>query len=108
MSGKKTFTWGERQQESFRKLKEAFTTTPMLVQPDHDKQFVLETDASNFAMGAVLSQLEDDEILHPIGYWSNTYQDAKNNYPVMEKELLAIVKALSNWRHHLEGAKHKI
>ncbi|KAL5499281.1 hypothetical protein ACEPAH_1799 [Sanghuangporus vaninii] len=108
MSGKKTFTWGERQQESFRKLKEAFTTAPMLVRPDHDKQFVLETDASNFAMGAVLSQLGDDEILHPIGYWSNTYRDAENNYPVMDKELLAIVKALSNWRHHLEGAKHEI
>ncbi|OCB89083.1 DNA/RNA polymerase [Sanghuangporus baumii] len=73
MSGKKTFTWGERQQESFRKLKEAFTTAPMLVQPDHDKQFVLKTDASNFAMGAVLSQLEEDKIMHPIGYWSNTY-----------------------------------
>ncbi|KAL5526401.1 hypothetical protein ACEPAF_8124 [Sanghuangporus sanghuang] len=108
MSGKKTFTWGERQQESFRKLKEAFTTAPMLVRPDHEKQFVLETDASNFAMGAVLSQLGDDEILHPIGYWSNTYRDAENNYPVMDKELLAIVKALSNWRHHLEGAKHEI
>ena len=68
----------------------------------------METNASNLGKGAVLSQEFEDGILHLIAYWSNAYSAAEKNYPVMKKELLAIVKALATWRHHLEGAKHWI
>ena len=76
--------------------------------PDYDRQFIVEMDASNLGMGAVLSQEFEDGILHPIAYWSNAYSAAEKNYPVMKKELLAIVKALATWLHHLKEVKHWI
>lgn len=75
--------------------------------PDHDKQFVVETDASDYAIGAILSQ-EHEGKLHPIAYWSATLTPTERNYTATEKELYAIVRAFGTWRHHLEGARHKI
>ena len=80
---------------------------PVLIRPDPDKPYIMETDASDFAIGAVLSQ-EIDNKLHPIAFYSATLTDTERNYAVADKELLAIIKAFKQWRHHLEGAKHKI
>ena len=62
-----SFNWGPDQQKAFDKLKELFTSGPILRNPDSNKPFVVETDASNFAVGAILSQ-EFDGQLHPIAY----------------------------------------
>ena len=62
-----SFNWGPDQQKAFDKLKELFTSAPFLRNPDCNKPFVIETDASNFAVGAILSQ-EFDGQLHPIAY----------------------------------------
>ena len=108
LSKKRTFTWGEAQQGAMLKLKEAFSKAPVLVRPDYEKQFIMETDASLVAMGAVLSQKQEDGTVRPIAFWSGTFNSAERNYGVGDRELLAIVKGFEVWRHHLEGAKHPV
>ncbi|QRV81773.1 Retrotransposable element Tf2 protein [Ceratobasidium sp. AG-Ba] len=70
---------------------------------DPDKPFILETDASGIAIGAILSQRGEDGYLHPVAYLSKSYNDAQRNYDTANKELLAIVESLKHWRIYLEG-----
>ncbi|QRV78719.1 Retrotransposable element Tf2 protein [Ceratobasidium sp. AG-Ba] len=67
------------------------------------KPFILETDASGIAIGAILSQRGEDGYLHPVAYLSKSYNDAQRNYDTANKELLAIVESLKHWRIYLEG-----
>ena len=80
----------------------------MLKRLDHDKPFTLECDASQYALGAVLSQRNDKGKLQPVGYYSKTLIPAERNYDVYDRELLALVRGLENWRHLLLGAQHQI
>lgn len=66
------------------------TTDPILKYPDFDKKFILKTDASDFALGAVLSQKFEDGKEHPIAFASRTLNETECNYSATEKELLAI------------------
>ena len=66
----KVFTWGEAEAGAFAQLKHCFTTVPILAYPNNDCQFRLETDASDFATGAVLSILKDDK-WHPVAFSSH-------------------------------------
>ena len=100
------FIWGKEQQKAFDKLKQLFTSAPILRNPDSNKPFIVETDASNFAVGAVLSQ-EFDGKLHPIAFLSKSLTKCQRNYQIYDKELLAIKVALEEWRHYLEGARHQ-
>ncbi|OAE21268.1 hypothetical protein AXG93_868s1050 [Marchantia polymorpha subsp. ruderalis] len=70
--------------------------------------FILETDASDFALGAVLSQLIKDECLHPIAFHSQKFTLAEINHKIQDKELLAIVDSFQEWLHFLKGAEHPI
>ena len=99
------FVWGAIQDEVFNKLKNAFTSAPILTLPDPNKPFYVETDASNFAVGAILSQHDSENKLHPCAFYSRTLKDCETRYTVYDKELLAIVSALHEWRQHLQGAK---
>ena len=81
---------------------------PILVHPDFSKPFFLETDASDFALGAVLSQSGEDKRLHLVAFHSRKFTTAKINYEIHDKELLAIVDSFQEWRHFLEGALHPI
>ncbi|KAI5721603.1 hypothetical protein M8J77_022863 [Diaphorina citri] len=89
--------------EAFHSLKSALMNEPILTYPDFTKTFTLTTDASNFALGAVLSQND-----HPIAYASRTLNDHEKNYSTIEKELLAIVWATKHFRPYLFGQKFKI
>jgi len=71
------------------------------------RQIVVETDASDCAIGAVLSQVIDGQ-LHPIAFYSTKMDKAEINYDIHNKELLAIVAALKEWRRYLEGAHYQI
>src|ERR1700761_8920509 len=102
------FQWTEECQKAFETLKRRVTEEPVLAHPDMTKQFELEVDASGYAVGAVLLQRQDDGKRHPIGYYSATLTAAERNYDIYDLELLAIVKALRNWRHFLAGSPHKI
>jgi hypothetical protein len=68
---------------------------------------VVATDASDYAIGAVLQQNFGNG-LRPIAYWSRKLSAAQKNYAVHEKEMLAIVEALKAWRHHLQGAQYTV
>jgi len=64
---------------------------------------MLETDASDTVVAAVFSQKGLNGEWHPVGYFSKTMAPAETNYPIHDKELLAIVRALEHWRAELEG-----
>ena len=102
------WSWGVAQQSAFDELKARFTSAPVLAMPDLSQPFVLECDASDFATGAVLSQTGRDGLLHPVAFYSKSLNDAERNYEIYDKELLAIIRALDEWRHYLEGAEHKV
>lgn len=79
-------------QESFDLLKKSFTSAPALVQWDPSAQIVVETDASDYALGCILSIIVDEEV-HPVAFHSRTFSALELNYDVHDKELLAIFKA---------------
>ncbi|KAI3366348.1 hypothetical protein L3Q82_000508 [Scortum barcoo] len=105
-SVKSVFQWTSKAEEAFQRLKRLFTTAPVLTVPDPALQFVVEVDASNEGVGAVLSQRSaTDNCIHPCAFLSSKLTPAERNYDVGNKELLAIKVALKEWRHWLEGAE---
>ena len=104
----KKFEWNEKAEAAFNALKAEFQKAPMLMYPDPEKQFFVEADASDYATGGVLSQIGDDGLKHPIAFYSKSLAPAERNYDIFDKELLAIMRILGEWRHHLEGSKHKV
>ena len=69
---------------------------------------MVQTDASNFAIGAILSQSNNDGILHPIAFYSRKFTPPEINYPIYDKELSAIISAFEEWRPYLAGAQHRV
>lgn len=100
------FEWTVECDECFQTLKNALTNYPILDYPDFSEQneFILQTDASNFAIGAVLSNKNNK----PVAYTSRSLNKAEINYPTMHKELLAIFWAVRHFRPYLYGRKFKI
>lgn len=101
------FEWTTEQQKAFDHLKEKLITAPILKYPNFNETFILTTDASDYALGAVLSQgvIGRD---HPIAYASRVLSRAEQNYNTTERELLAIVWAVKHFRPYLYGTKFKI
>ena len=97
------WTWEEAQENAFQTLKTAFTTAPILRIPSDTAPFCLETDSSDFATGAVLKQLVDDNLWHLVVFYSKSLNEHECNYEIYDKELLAIVRALEEYCHYLEG-----
>lgn len=101
------FVWGESQEKAFNECKRLLTSSPILQYPDFNKEFILTTDASIHAIGAVLSQGDIGKDL-PIAYASRTLNKAESNYSTIERELLAIVWAVKHFRPYLFGRKFTI
>ena len=100
------FIWNPEAEKAFQELKHQFTTAPILTLPDPQRQFVVEVDASNDGVGAVLSQRsEKDGKMHPCAFLSRRLSPAERNYDVGNRELLAVKLALEEWCHWLEGAE---
>ena len=78
----------------------------VLVQPNFDLPFTIETDASKHAIGAALSQTIDGDRRF-ISFFSRSMTPAERHYDVKEQELLAIIEALRHWRHYLHGSPHQ-
>lgn len=102
----RAFSWSPAAEVAFLSVKDALSNSPVLITPHMDKAFTLHTDASDFAIGAVLSQ-DLGKGLQPVAFISRKLQQAEVNYPVHEKELLAIRWSLERFRHYLQGAPHK-
>lgn len=104
-SSKVPFSWTPEADRAFRGLKERFVSAPILVHPDETRQFVVEVDASDTGVGAVLFQRSaSDSKLHPCAFFSRRLSPAERNYDVGNRELLAVKLALEEWRHWLEGS----
>jgi len=86
--------WGVEQQKAFNELKRVFTTKPVLVALDLDKEFRVEADASNYATGGVLSMKCSDEMWRPVTFISKSLSDTERNYEIHDKEMLAVVRCL--------------
>ena len=102
--------------KAFETLKTRMCAKPVLRQPDFNKRFFVQTDASAYGVGAILSQ--EGEIpydltkttqpkLHPIAYYSATFTPTQQKYDIYERELLAVLKALEHWRCYLAWGKHQ-
>ena len=102
------FIWGTDQEASFTSLKEQFITGKVLQHFDPSKPSVLYTDASDKAISGIIYQKNDRDRLQPIAFYSRTLTSAEQNYDIFNKELLAIVASLRNWRIYLEGAAHQV
>uniref|UniRef100_A0A8C5M421 Gypsy retrotransposon integrase-like protein 1 n=1 Tax=Leptobrachium leishanense TaxID=445787 RepID=A0A8C5M421_9ANUR len=103
------FRWAEDTQKAFLKLKDLFTSAPILEQPDPNHPYFLEVDASENATGAILSQRNlTSGNLHPIAFYSKRLNPAETRYDVGDKELLAIKRGFDEWRHLLEGSLYPI
>lgn len=99
------FRWDKQHQEAFEKLKSLFITAPVLALWNGELETVLETDASGWATGGCLSQLKPGGKLQPLAYYSKKLSPAECNYDIHDKELLAIVRCLKEWRSELIGLK---
>jgi len=87
----------------------AVTTAPTLASPQDSEPFHIEADSSDFTSGAVLSQqLPREEKWHLVAFYSKSLSPVERNYEIHDKEMLAIIHALEEWRHFLKGARHPV
>jgi RNase H-like domain found in reverse transcriptase len=82
--------WKEGEEKAFNTLKEICAMKPVLRSPDWSKKFILETDTSGYALGAVISQEYEDGV-HPVAFHSRSLQPAEKNYDTHNKELAAVI-----------------
>jgi len=83
---------GNEERASFQQLKQTFTNAPVLRHFEPEKPIIVETDASNFAIGAILSQVANDGRKHPIAFWSSKFKGPALSYSTADKELMAIIE----------------
>jgi hypothetical protein len=98
------FAWTDKHTTAFNKLKESFDSATLLAHFDPGKPLILETDASDFAIAGILSQLSSEDILKPIAFYSRKMVPAELNYEIHNKEMLAIISCFKEWRQYMEGS----
>ncbi|KAH9268094.1 hypothetical protein BASA84_000404 [Batrachochytrium salamandrivorans] len=96
------------QEASFKRLKDAFARPGFLAHPNDEQPFILETDASDFAISGVLHQHDQTNTLRPVAFYSRQMNNAERNYDIYDKELLAVVESFKHWRHLLQGGLHPV
>ena len=95
--------WTADCEVAFEILKSKLLSPPILAYPNFTKDFVLETDTSKHGLGAILSQCQEDNKLHPIAYASRSISAAEANYAITNLETLAVVWAITHFRYYLYG-----
>jgi len=104
----KNWAWNPQAKVVFEELKCRITTAPVLAHLNSQRPVIIETDASDFAIGAVLSQRDEEGKLHPVAFHSRKFQSTEINYKIHDKKLLAIVDAFKHWCRYCEGAVHQV
>jgi hypothetical protein len=100
--------WNDKTEQAFQRIKEAILEEPILAMPDPDREFEVETDASDFAIGGQLGQRDSEGRLHPIAFFSKKLNGPELNYQIHDKELMAIIEAFKEWKPHLSGTTHQV
>jgi len=95
-------------QDAFNSLKKAFISASIITHWISDAQLIVETDALDYALTAILSIVNEDNEVYPVAFHSCTFTVAELNYDIHDKELLAIFKAFKIWQHYLEGPAYPI
>ncbi|CAF2846048.1 unnamed protein product, partial [Rotaria sp. Silwood2] len=96
------FVWGDQQQNSFNKIKQLLTSKPLLQFPDSNLPFIIQVDASNYGIGAVLMQ-NTDKGEQPVAYMSQKLNKQQQNWNATEKECFAVVSSIRKWNHYVAG-----
>lgn len=104
----RNFKWTEQHDRQFKLVKELFIDTVILKHPDLKKQYYLQTDASNYALGGQLFQYDDEGRIAVVAFTSRTFKGAELNYHTTEKELLSIIHCLKKFRIYLLGHRFTI
>nr|VZI11431.1 unnamed protein product [Spirometra erinaceieuropaei] len=107
-SKQNAFNWSDECERSFEELKRRLISPPLLAFPnisESDPLFILDTDASDVAIGAVLSQQQTDGLEHPLILASQTLTKPERNYSTTHKELLAVVTFVKKFHHYLAGKR---
>jgi hypothetical protein len=99
---------GTRPAKSFDAVREILMKEPVLRAPDFSKPFVVATDASEYAIGAVISQFFEDDLEHPVGYWSHTLTAEQRRWEPTKREAYAVFKALRQFSVFIRGDKKHI
>ena len=89
-------------------LKYVFTTTSILRRFDSDREILVKTDAFDYVSADVLSQHDDDDLLHSVAFFSKKYSSAEYNYKIYDKELMTIIRYFKEWHVELEDSSHLI
>jgi RNase H-like domain found in reverse transcriptase len=97
----RAFEWTKECTEALDKLIAIVTSDPVLHWPNYQKPFTLEVDASQYTTGVILYQENEEGRLCPVGYHSHTFNPAERGYDVHDRELLAVMRGLQQWRHLL-------
>ena len=95
-------------QDTFNSLKKAFTSTPIFTHWIPYAQLIIETNALDYALAAILSIVNKYNEVHPVAFHSRTFTTAELNYDIHDKKLLAIFEAFKIWQHYLEGPAYPI
>jgi hypothetical protein len=103
LTGKTDWLWTELQQKAFQELKNEVTSKQVLIIPKPGRPFRMETDASDFAIAAILSQLDDEGKWRLVAFLSRSLNNAERNYKIYDKEMLAIMHGFYEWAHYLKG-----
>ena len=103
LTGDVPFRWTEQENQAFERLKQIFITEPVLAQFDPDRETVVETDSSGYAVGGTLSQYDDQGVLRPVAYFSKKNNPHECNYEIHDKEMLAIIRCLEEWDAELRS-----
>ena len=97
------FLWSPECTRAFSQLKRLLTTAPVLRFPDFARQFILHCDASGTAVGAVLTQVDDEGVEHPVKFLSKALSPAQCKYSIGELECLAVLLAIRKWKKFIAG-----
>lgn len=97
------FVWTDSQQKAFELLKQKLVEAPILMRPDPEKAFILDTDYQHLAIAAVLSQIGSDGLEHPVAFASKGLNKTEQRWPTIEGELFAIVWAIDKFRQYLDN-----
>ena len=103
MGKKAVWKWGDEEEMAFQALNAMLLQYPVLTVPNFKLPMILHTDASDVVVGATLSQNDEGGVWRLVACRSRKLSPAEKNYPVHEKEMLALVDTLEEWRHYLLG-----